>query len=406
MKSLDYGELILLNNFIYLEWDAEDGVNLFQLINNILEGDNLLKLMDKMSNCLGAMTEKEWIIVLNLIKNDPNMKDLIVSNIENDISGMRAACFVCEDTAYVVFRGTSTIKEWEDNGHGAYEYDTNQQIYALNYINKLNYDNIIVSGHSKGGNKAQYVTVRCPKVGKCVSINGQGFSNEFIEKYKVEIYESKHKIISINSKYDYVNCLFNTIAGDIHYFKTDFQINPLYYHKANILIDKNGHLKDETSRSIFSKIINDFTTSLISDLPKDLKLLTTDGIICGIETLLCGEDSSDKILKILGSIFILLTYGKYFKMKETIALGYSTLQMLVIPLLLWGDFVSVEESGSKEGLLKLIDKIEEKYNAISEKITISDNKKNNISAKISKTFNAFISKLKSESENVEKTELS
>lgn len=402
MKSLDYDELILLNNLIYLEWDAEDGENLFSIINNILEEDNLKKLMEKMSNCIGTMTEKEWINILTIILNDSNMENLTVCNIENDISGMRAACFIYDDdTAYVVFRGTSTIKEWEDNGQGAYEYDTKQQIYALNYINKLDYENIIVSGHSKGGNKAQYVTVKCPKIKKCVSINGQGFSNEFIEKYNKEIRRNKEKIVAINSKYDYVNCLFNTIAGEIHYLKTDFQINPLYYHKANILIDKYGHLKPETSRSIFSKIINDFTTSLISDLPKDLKLITTDGIISGIEAILCGEDSSDKILKILGSVFIILTYGRYFQMKETIALGYSALQMVIIPLFLWGDFITIEETGSNDKLVEVIDKIEEKYNTLIGKVKIDEDKKNNISGKLSKTFSNFLSKLKSENDNLE-----
>ncbi|MDO5518543.1 MAG: DUF2974 domain-containing protein, partial [Clostridium sp.] len=398
MKSLDYEELVLLNNLIYLEWDAYEGEKLVDVIDRILQGSNLEILMNKMSNCIGTMTEAEWINILNLILNDSNMEKVTVCNIENDSSGMRAACFIYDnDTVYVIFRGTTTLKEWEDNGQGAYEYDTIQQIYALNYINKLDYKNIIVSGHSKGGNKAQYVTVRCPKINKCISINGQGFSNEFIKKYDNEIHDNKEKIVAINSKYDYVNCLFNTIAGEIHYFKTDFQKNPLYYHKANILIDKDGHLKDETKRSIFSKIINDFTTSLICDLPKELKLLTTDGIISGIEGLLCGEDTSDKLLQILGSVFILLTYGRYFQMKETIALGYSALQMVVIPLLLWGDFVTVEETHSPEKLQELIEKIDEKYTSIMKKLKINEGKNNSLSVKLSKTFGNFISKLKSES---------
>jgi len=395
MNRLDYSELILLNNLIYLEWEASEGENLFDIIENILKGDNLQTLVDKASNCIGSMTAKEWINILELILNDSNMKNITVTNIENDISGMRAACFVYEyDTVYVVFRGTTTLKEWEDNGQGAYEYDTKQQICALDYINKLNYKNILVSGHSKGGNKAQYVTIRSPKINKCISINGQGFSNEFIEKYKEEIAKNKDKIISLNSKYDYVNCLFNTIAGEIHYYKTDFQLNPLYYHKVNILVNRNGKLKEETTRSIFSKIINDFTISIISDLPKDLKCLITDGIISAIESLLCGKDSSDKILKILGSVFIVLIYGRYFQMKETLALGYSVLQMSLIPLLLWSDFVNIEETQSNEKYTELIEDIEEKYNALISKIKIDEDKKGYISSKISNTFNIFINKLK------------
>lgn len=401
MKSLDYDELILLNNFIYLEWDTDKNNNLFSIIDDVLSDNNLDIIIEKMSNCIGALTRDEWVNIMYLILKDENMKDIIVENLENDVSGMRAACFVVDnETAYVVFRGTTTIKEWEDNGQGAYEYDTKQQIYALDYINKLNYKNIIVSGHSKGGNKAQYVTVRCPKIHKCISINGQGFSKEFIEKYKSEIENNKEKIIGINSKYDYVNCLFYTIAGENHYLKTDFQINPLYYHRANILIDENGKLKEETKRSIFSKIINDFTTSLISDLPLELKSLTTDGIISAIESLICNKDSSDKALNILGSIFILLVYGRYFKTKETVALSYSVLQMVMIPLLLWGNFINVEETHSNKAYVELIDDILEKYNTIMNKIKLNDQKKNKMSSRLSNTFNLFINKIKTNKDNL------
>lgn len=402
MKRLDYDELILLNTFIYLEWDTDKYNNLFSIIDDILSNNNLDIIMEKMSNCIGALTKDEWINIMHLILKDENMKDIDVENLENDSSGMRAACFITDnDTAYVVFRGTTTIKEWEDNGQGAYEYDTKQQIYALDYINKLNYKNIIVSGHSKGGNKAQYVTVRSPKVNKCISINGQGFSKEFIEKYQNEIESNKEKIIAINSKYDYVNCLFNTIASEKHYFKTDFQINPLYYHRANILIDENGKLKEETTRSIFSKIINDFTTSLISDLPIELKAITTDGIISAIESLICSKDNSDKALNILGSVFVLLIYGRYFKMKETMALGYSVLQMVIIPLLLWANFIQVEETHSSKACDELIDDILEKYNTIINKIKLNDSKKNKISIKLSNNFNLFINKIKTNKNNLE-----
>lgn len=37
------------------------------------------------------------------------------------------------------------------------------------------YDSITVTGHSKGGNKAQYVTVLSDKVDRCISMDGQGF---------------------------------------------------------------------------------------------------------------------------------------------------------------------------------------------------------------------------------------
>lgn len=103
----------------------------------------------------------------------------------------------------------------EDNGEGAYTSVTNEQFEALKFINNLNYDNITVSGHSKGGNKAQYVTILSSKIKKCVSVNGQGFSNSFLESYREEINKNQSKIVCINAEYDYVSCLFNTISEEI-----------------------------------------------------------------------------------------------------------------------------------------------------------------------------------------------
>lgn len=394
MCRLSNDEFILIDELIYLEWDAYENESVKELVLDILKDDNLQILMDKMSNCIATSTKEEWQRTLEQILSKPNLTELVVVNVENHVSGMRTASFKdCDGNIIVVFRGTTTVKEWDDNGQGAYEYDTEQQIYALNYVNSINSDRIVVTGHSKGGNKAQYTTVRCPKVIKCVSINGQGFSNEFIKKYKNLIEDNKSKIIAVNSKYDYVNCLLNSIAGESHYIKTSFQFNPLFYHKGSIMLDYDGNLREETSRSIFSKIINDFSTSLVSDLPDDLKSLTIDGLISGIEAILCRRESSDRIIKIIGSILIMMTYGKYFKVKETFVLSYMVIQFLVLPLLFWGDFINVEETHSKELLKDILNKIDKCADAILSRLKLVEDSKNPISRNLYNKFNIFINKL-------------
>ena len=221
MNKLTYEDLILLDNLIYLEWDAKEGEELMRIVYDILTNENLDELINNMGNCTIKLPKSEWVNILDQIKNKPNLKELRIKNVYNYKSGMGVACFVDgENNATVVFRGTTTIKEWEDNGQGAYAYDTIEQIDALSYINSLEVNNITVTGHSKGGNKAQYVTVLSSKIIRCISINGQGFSNEFINKYKDEINKNKSKIICINSKYDYVNCLFNSIAEECQYIQT------------------------------------------------------------------------------------------------------------------------------------------------------------------------------------------
>lgn len=374
MSELNYEELILLDNFIYLEWESEKST-IIDIVNGILKGNNLDKLINKEENCIAKMPIDEWIDILEKMKIKPNFKSLKLHNLENTNDGFRAACFIDDElNATVVFRGTSSKEEWDDNGKGAYEYDTKDQEKALFYINNLEFDNITVTGHSKGGNKAQYVSVLSPKIKRCISINGQGFSNEFIKKYSEDIENNKHKIVCINCKYDYVNCLLNTIASQIHYISTEFQINPFFYHKCNILLDKYGNLRGESKRAFFSKIINDFSTSIVSDLPNELRRLVMESLMSLIEIFLCKDMLNENIIKIAGGTLIMLMYGKYFKYKEAFAISYSVLEMLLVPLLLWNDFIDIEEKYSKEKYKKMLSKIVFMENNILNKLHVISDK--------------------------------
>lgn len=391
MSSLSNDEFILLDILIYLEWEAKEDEKLVNIIETLLNEKELKYLIDSMSNCIVKMKIDEWIKVLTEARKKSRLCELKIKNVESHKNGMRVACFIDKDgKAVAVFKGTTTQKEWEDNGQGAYEYDTIQQIDALNYVNSLPYDNITVSGHSKGGNKAQYVTILSPKVEKCISVNGQGFSNEFLKRYKEEIDNNKSKIISINAKYDYVNCLFNKISNETHYIKTDIQINPFDYHRADILLDHEGNIREEGSCGIFAKLINDFSTSLISDLPEDIRSLTIDGLIGGIELVLCKGQTSERLIKIIGGIIIVVTYGRYFKYKETFLLTYTVLQGLILPLMFWKEFVDIEEENSKELFNNVASNITILGNEIIQKLNNIDGIKNPVAQSVSKAITNLI----------------
>jgi len=397
MFRLTYEELILLDNLIYLEWDVKEDEMLIDLVYDLLNNGEFDKLMDGMGNCIIKMPENEWIDILNQILNKPNLRNIRIENVENYKNGMKFACFVDnENNATVVFRGTTNKIEWEDNGQGAYEFDTVEQIDALKYINNLEFNNITVTGHSKGGNKAQYVAVLSSKIIKCISINGQGFSNEFIKKYKDQINQNKSKIISISSKYDYVNCLFNSIAEECQYIETEFQINPAYYHKANILLDENGDLRQNTNEGIFSKIINYYSIALISDLPDDMQNLIINVIIRVIELILCKGEIKDNILKVAGKYLIMLCYENCFKYKESFNLTYEVLEALILPLLFWEDFVNIEKTMSKEFLGNVIESIKILGNGIIKKIELIDKKQINLINSISKAIAELTFKLENE----------
>ncbi|WP_160686759.1 Mbeg1-like protein [Clostridium sp. C2-6-12] len=352
MSELTHEELILLDNLIYLQLDAVENEELMKIVERLIISGKF----EEMDVCSIKMSAEEWKKILLQISSKPRLMELRITHIDNKYTrSMRAACFVDkQNNATVVFRGTVTEGEWKDNGQGAYEHDTKEQIEALDYINNLEFKDVIVTGHSKGGNKAQYVTILSDKVSKCISINGQGFSNEFITKYINEINKNKSKIICINSKYDYVYCLFNQIGGEFHYIETDFKINPLDYHRANVLLDKSGKLNKETNQAIIQQEINRFSISFISFLPKDIQSLIINAAINSIELVLCNGQDKDRILKAAREFLIMSCYEDYNKNDNNYNICVQVFEVYISPLLFWEELINVEETNSKEFLDKFL----------------------------------------------------
>lgn len=143
--------------------------------------------------------------------------------------GGLSTVFINKNTkeAVVAFRGTAS-NEWTDDFVGANKIDSLQQINALEWY-KMVYDKlnlseyyITVIGHSKGGNKAKYITILNDTINRCVSFDGQGFSDKFFESYKKEISLRQKVITNHNIDYDYVNILMNDIGERIYYVGFDY----------------------------------------------------------------------------------------------------------------------------------------------------------------------------------------
>ncbi len=129
--------------------------------------------------------------------------------------------------AVVAFRGTAD-NEWTDDFEGAAQIDSLQQINALEWYKRA-YENhdldkyyVTVIGHSKGGNKAKYITILNDTPDRCVSFDGQGFSDNFISHYKKRIAERQALIHNHNIDFDYVNILMNDIGEKTYYIGYDY----------------------------------------------------------------------------------------------------------------------------------------------------------------------------------------
>lgn len=101
-----------------------------------------------------------------------------------------AVVFVLPGNLNIIsFRGTdSTILGWKENCNMLYKYPVSSQEISVAYVDKvipLLRGNVIITGHSKGGNLAIYSGVYCKKENKkkikqIISFDSPGFTEEFV----------------------------------------------------------------------------------------------------------------------------------------------------------------------------------------------------------------------------------
>lgn len=176
-----------------------------------------------------------------------------------------------EGNLYVHFFGTGD-GNWVFNAV-AYSDDpdsSSMQKWALDYFNEsvatYQRDNpmrsVYVSGHSQGGNLAQFVTVESVEYGdyidKCVSLDGPGFSKAYVEdlvnRRGEAVYDmQREKIYQYIGENDYVSPLGQEfIYTDDHVAFLEYTLDHIdlkNFHAVTGLLDSNGkiHLVGDTN---------------------------------------------------------------------------------------------------------------------------------------------------------------
>jgi len=202
-------------------------------------------LIHKTSDCLGEAitkmkeTEKEWpcrmhkaewIKVMDGVQEDEYLRSLKIIKIE-DVENTRPGLVRAGHRAvlfgdggghgYVVFRGTGSDEEWDDNAKGLFEVETLQQQAAARFVQQVyrQFRHVTVTGHSKGGNKAQYAAITLPGecVDRCFSFDGQGFSMAFWEKYRASVEKRKAIIHLVSERRGFVHALGFPAAETAYY---------------------------------------------------------------------------------------------------------------------------------------------------------------------------------------------
>ena len=151
---------------------------------------------------------KEDFELLKLLGNSNRFKDVSVSDYEEilDVSlekQFAAITFgISKNEKFISFRGTDTsIVGWKEDLNMTYKTNIPSQVEGVNYLNKIGkkYINsdLIIGGHSKGGNISIYSSIFTEDVVRLnireiISADGPGFPTYILNDSRYE--EIKHKI--------------------------------------------------------------------------------------------------------------------------------------------------------------------------------------------------------------------
>ena len=284
-------KLMLLEQVTYMDKDVykklgltypDDRTQILQKIRSL--DDKAIERLDGLKVDGTSITGAEWKDIIMAVRSDKELADYECVDYNQDAG---AYCFANSKTkeAVVAFRGTlRSNNEWPDNVVGLCTSDTPAQIVAANYVNGLTqYDGISLVGHSKGGNKAQYCTIVAENVNitNCVSMDGEGFSKEFLEKYNSQVLERGGMIKDYSYKGDFVNILLNDVPGSKQIY-CDGNATGARNHFPNSMIElvKTGNewhvIYNEVPQEPGMKYLHDFTCYLANNMSKEDRYETAE----------------------------------------------------------------------------------------------------------------------------------
>lgn len=220
-----------------------------------------------------------------------------------------ASALIGTDDSYTVaFSGTDQ-GEGIDDGEGLYVQSTFNQRMAAEYYDKCyeaygDFDgkSVTVVGHSKGGNKAMYTTMsasHADSIDSCVALDGQGFSQEFLDSWKgnEDTFEERRKKIKlIAGQHDYVHALGIPIALEENTYYVDYNgssTSIMNLHKHQYLFAHEGgiwtaELESDKSPAAMPRMVREFMDVYMT-YPTDIKEKTAPGLM----ELLWGGASAD-----------------------------------------------------------------------------------------------------------------
>lgn len=149
--------------------------------------------------------------LLDKAAQSPRFKDVIVKwyvnkiDVEQQLQFAAVTFIISDHLSYIAFRGTdNTIVGWREDCNLSFLPETPGQKESVMYVNRIakrTSGDLIVGGHSKGGNFAVYAAAFCDKavsesrIIKVFSNDGPGFNNDVVAS--AEYFSILNKMIKI-----------------------------------------------------------------------------------------------------------------------------------------------------------------------------------------------------------------
>lgn len=312
---------MLLQQLVYFDFDSDCDFKRGQTLGEWISNFKNNKYYNSKDEKVFSTFYKK---VIDSVAKDPVLCGMKISDVNkprSDDSGLIVA-FVDErkNSAIVTFKGTERNVEWADNARFLkYNADGNDGVstrfqeeslkfYRKWHENNKNIKDIVVSGHSKGGNNATYVTVMddTNSIRKAVIVNPVGFTKEFYDKYGDRIKAKRDIIYNNINEHDAIPVLLN-LDGHNTYYKDKYN-NYKTAHFLSSLFDFDNPAPGEpfgmeqTVQSEDMKKLGKFIKSWIGDMSLEDRNENVESLSKLIEK--GGISNPKDILNIPGSIVI------------------------------------------------------------------------------------------------------
>lgn len=284
-KTFNEVDNVIFSCLAYINFDGIVSANFNNKI-TIKEAYN--KYIEENENREEISAVRNALLIFRSISNMKRYRDVLIYNYQyiTDCNCQFGAVSFDLDkkTTYVSYEGTDDlISGWKEDCLIAYKFPVPSQELSIKYLNKFLFKgkNLIVGGHSKGGNLAISASMHCNyflrnKIITIYSNDGLGIRKEELESNKYNLI--KDKVIKIIPNY--------SVVGHLLYSDSNYRIikstkkSQSSHNPGTWVVDNDKFASGEVSKfcKVFKNSIDNWASKY--DVNAKMKLIDSVFYIC------------------------------------------------------------------------------------------------------------------------------